>query len=665
MKLHVIRFDASAVTRFYSENVYFGLIKSANELRHGEVIIMCGICGIVSQDRSHTLGENEIRTMRDALTHRGPDDAGHFLASGIALGSRRLAILDLSQRGHMPMSTPDGRYRIIHNGEVYNYQELRSGLEARGYTFRSNTDTEVLLYLYVAEGPAMLDRLNGMFAFAIWDSQDRTLLLARDRLGIKPLYYAYHQAMLCFASEEKALFAAGVPVRFDHNAWEELLCFRYIAGERTPFVGIYRLLPGHFLLWHDGQTQIRRWWNLAEKAQDCRAALPADPVSWFQETFDNAVELRRISDVPIGVLLSGGLDSSSIASSLAQQAGPGLASFTVRFDEPAYDEGPLAQQVAAHWQLDGHELTVSPRDLLTRLRQAAWFNDEPLVHGNDLHLLAISRYAKPRVTVLLSGEGADETLGGYVRYQPLRYSSVLSVARLILPHVGSVLNFNGRWRKLTRFLELGSLDRFVLFNSCDVLPDDVESLGLSTSGEFPFREQVLAEARTLYPRDLARQAMYSDQHTFLCSVLDRNDRMTMGASIECRVPFLDYRLVEMLAALPSSFLLRGRRSKWLLRAAVGKRLPRAVLEHRKWGFGVPWQNYFREVEELRSLLLDLPNTKLILDSPLKRSAVQDHVLAFLNGDDRPFPLLMQMQMSVFAWEAAHVGSTDVFHTTLA
>src|SRR5262249_18236728 len=221
------------------------------------------------------------------------------------------------------------------------------------------------------------------------------------------------------------------------------------------------------------------------------------------------------------------------------------------------------------WQLNGHELTVSPQSLLAKLRQASWFNDEPLAHGNDLHLLAISQYAKPRVTVLLSGEGADETLGGYVRYQPLRYPALLSLMQPLLPLFERVLSFNGRWRKLTRFLELGSLARFVLFNACDVLPADTGKLGLVATGQFPYREQVLAEAQILYPGDFVRQAMYSDQRTFLCSILDRNDRMTMGASIECRVPFLDYRLVEMVAALPSSVLLAGWRGKQLLRAGVG------------------------------------------------------------------------------------------------
>ena len=620
---------------------------------------MCGICGIVSADHDKSTLAPVVIAMRDSLEHRGPDDAGYYAAPGIALGSRRLAILDLSDRGHMPMSTGDGRYHIVHNGEVYNYRDLRSKLERRGYTFSSNTDTEVILQLFAAEGPAMLEQLNGMFAFAIWDGQERCLFLARDRLGVKPLYYSYHRGDLYFASEEKALFAAGVPAEFDHECWEELLCFRYVAGERTPFLGVRRLVPGHYMIWQHGKVQVSRWWNLSAKAAAQRENLPANPVSWYRQAFDDAVNLRRISDVPIGVLLSGGLDSSSVAASVAQQAGSGIASFTVRFTESDYDEGPFARQVATSWGLVGHELVVSPHNLMEKLWQAAWFNDEPQVHGNDLYLLAISQYAKPRVTVLLSGEGADETLGGYVRYQPLRYPNVLSLAQCILPRLGGTWALNARVRKLSRFLKLGSVQKFVLFNACDVLPVDLDQLGFPITSHFPYREQVLKEARALYPRDFARQAMYSDQHTFLCSILDRNDRMTMGASIECRVPFLDYRLVEMSAALPSSVLFTGRRSKGLLRAAVGNRLPAAVLKHRKWGFGVPWKRYLRQERELQSLLHDLPNASLVLDSPLKRSVIQSLIREFLKGDDRPFPIVMQMLMTTLAWQSVSGGVSTV------
>jgi asparagine synthase (glutamine-hydrolysing) len=592
--------------------------------------------------------------MRDSMRHRGPDDAGSYLAPGIALGSRRLAILDLSRRGHMPMSTPDGRYEIVYNGEVYNYVELRRILEGRGYRFHSNTDTEVVLNLYADQGPGMLDQLNGMFAFAIWDNRERTLFLARDRLGIKPLYYAEKDGVLYFASEEQALFAAGIPAEFDPKCWEELLCFRYVAGENTPYRGVRRLLPGHYLLWSDGAARVQRWWSLSERARKRSEELPREPGDWFRETFDDAVRLRRISDVPVGVLLSGGVDSSSVAAALSLQAGAGVASFTVRFAETGYDEGELARQVAERWGLEFHTLSISRGDLLAQLERAAWLHQAPLAHGHELHILAISEYAKPRVTVLLSGEGADETLGGYVRYQPLRYPWLLGASGRAISRLIAATRARGRVAKLGRFLGTGSIDAFVLFNACEVLPEDLAVLGMSSSLRYPYREQVLAEAKSLYPREPMRQAMFSDHHTHLCSLLDRNDRMTMGASIECRVPFLDYRLVERAAALPSRFHLSGRLGKQLLRRSLGDRLPEAVRSGRKWGFAVPWSRYLREVPEFRDLLCSLPEMSPVSDGPFVPEKVCAVVEAFLAGEERHASLVGQLAM-ITVWYHACVS----------
>ena len=612
---------------------------------------MCGICGFVSSDLESRIDPGVLLGMRDSLEHRGPDDAGYYLGRGIGLGSRRLSILDLSQRAHMPMSTPDRRYRIVYNGEVYNYREIRPALESRGHRFHSNSDTEVVLKAYAEYGPAMLERLNGMFAFAIWDEQERQLFLGRDRLGVKPLYYAVGGDKFYFASEEKALFVAGVRPEFDPDTWEELLCFRYVAGERTPYVGVKRLLPGHYLTWKDGKITTRRWWHLGERAAAIRNQLPVDAISWFRKTFDDAVDKRRISDVPVGVLLSGGLDSSSVAASLAQQAGSGVASFTVRFNEPGYDEGPVARTVVDRWGLDHHELFVPPDELLNRLQAASKLNDEPLVHGNDLHLRAISEYAKPLVTVLLSGEGGDETLGGYVRYRPLRYPTLFKAARPVLPRLVSTLGINGRLKKLSRFFDAGSIENFVLFNSCEVLPADLASVGMTPRLSLPFRQQILNEAQQVYPNEPSRWVMYSDQHTFLCSILDRNDRMTMGASIECRVPFLDYRLVEGLASMSTASLLAGRESKHLLRKAVGDRLPEAVRKHPKWGFGVPWTSYLRQVPELREVVEQLPDLEPVRSGPFDSAAMRRTVNAFLRGQNDNEALIRQLFM-IGIWHQA-------------
>jgi asparagine synthase (glutamine-hydrolysing) len=613
---------------------------------------MCGIGGIAWNDRTTHPDEALLLALRDAMRHRGPDDSGIRADQGIGLVSRRLSILDLSERGRMPMSTPDDRYWITFNGEIYNFQELRATLVSKGERFRTNTDTEVLLRLFAREGPGMLGKLNGMFGLAIWDARERELFLARDRLGVKPLYFAGHGGRFLFASEPKALFAAGVPASLDPECWEELLCFRFVAGERSAFRGIRRLLPGHLLVWKDGRFETRRWWNLAERTKELRERAPGDPAGWFRETFDDAVRLRRISDVPVGVLLSGGLDSSSVAASLAAREG-GLASFTVRFSEPGFDEGPLAREAASLYRMEHHELTLSGQDLADRLVRASWLNDEPLVHGNDIHLWAISQVAKPRVTVLLSGEGGDETLGGYVRYRPLRFWAALQAGARAAPWLLPRLPLRGRLGKLVRLLSLGHRDLAVLYNACDVLPQDLESLGAEPRGRFEFRHRVLAEAIELYPGDPVRQAMYSDQHTFLCSVLDRNDRMTMGASIECRVPFLDYRLVEGLAALPSPGLLMGGRGKGLLRRAVGARLPGAVRRHRKWGFGVPWSRYLREIPDLRDRLRTLPESEPLRGGPLDRGRLRATIGRFLAGDDAPAALLRQL-VFLSAWSEAWV-----------
>ena len=612
---------------------------------------MCGICGMVAADRSRRFEAATLRAMREAMTHRGPDDAGEYFGAGAALGSRRLAILDLSPRGHMPMSTPDGRYHIVYNGEVYNFRELRAGLEARGRVFQSDTDTEVVLAMYAEHGPAMLDRLNGMFGIAIWDAAERRLFLARDRLGVKPVFYAEHDGALWFGSEAKALFAGGVPRGFAPECWEELLCFRFVAGERTPFAGVRRLLPGHYLEWREGESRVVRWWNLADRARALRETPLRDPVAWYRETFDSAVALRRISDVPVGVLLSGGLDSGSVAASLAAQFAEEAASFTVRFAEAGYDEGPLARLVAERWRLQYHELRVDPANLLPMLRRASRLNDEPLVHGNDLYLLAISEYARPRVTVLLSGEGGDETLGGYVRYRPLRFPRALRLARPVFPALASAFSLRGRAAKLGRFLRLGGLDRFVLFNACEALPDELTALGMRPAARFAHREAVLAEAAALYPNEPIRQAMYSDHHTFLGSILDRNDRMTMGASIECRVPFLDYRLVERLASLPTAQLLQGSESKPILRQALGDRLPPEILRGRKWGFGVPWTTYLRRPGELREFVGDLPALPFLQGGPFDAARLKRLVADFLAGDDAHDALVRQLTM-IALWEQA-------------
>lgn len=611
---------------------------------------MCGICGVVCDEPVAPMTEQQLAKMRDALLHRGPDDSGQYIANHIAMGSRRLSIIDLSPNGRMPMMTPDGRYCIVYNGEVYNYREFRSELEGKGHHFRSNSDTETLLYLYAEYGPRMLDRLIGMFAIAIWDAHESVLFLARDRLGVKPLVYHRQRERLLFASEEKALIAAGVQPVFDEDTWDELLYFRYVSGESTVFKGIRNLLPGHYMLWRSGDIRITRYWHLGERAELLRGTI-REPIEWYRDTFESSIRYQLISDVPVGVLLSGGLDSSTVGA-VSGKLNPQIASFTVRFDDPFHDEGLLAREVAAKYSLRSHALYVSPsRDLPKLLADASRLLDAPLAHGNDAHVLAIARYAKPHVTVLLSGEGGDETLGGYVRYRPLQISHpVLKVLQYMIPLWGSLLSkrsrlLKPRLRKLRRFLRQGNLDDFILFNSCDVLPIDLMDLGIQTRPPvFDYRRKMLSEAKRTYPGEPIRQAMYLDQHTFLQSLLNRNDRMTMGASIECRVPFLDHRLVEGVASLDTVAFLKRRESKALLRASFGARLPPSILSHRKVGFGAPWDAYMRDSNSLRSNVESLLQTSTAQGFPFPVRTLERLVKEFQSGDNRHMLLIRQLMM---------------------
>lgn len=625
---------------------------------------MCGICGIVRTQTSPPVDRPQLERMHNAQLHRGPDGSGLFVKDRVGLASQRLAILDLSPRGHMPMATEDRRYWIIHNGEVYNYQELRKELEANGDRFRSNTDTEVILAMYRRYGAAMLERFNGMFAFAIWDEAERRLFVARDRQGVKPLVYAEWDDALMFASEEKALIAAGVPADFDAATWTELLFFRYVAGERTPFKHIKRLLPGHYLIWDDGKTSVHRWWSLEPKPEQHSLSLDA-AVRHVQELFDDSIRLRRISDVPVGVLLSGGLDSSAMAAVMARQlqrAKPNgdagqVSSFTVRFNEPKYDEGFFAHKVAQQWNLKSHELIVDKHAIPNLLEDATRLLDAPIVHNNDLHLLAIARFAKPLVTVLLSGEGSDEVFGGYVRYRLFRYARMFRLMRIFPLRIPHVLDPTGRLRKSVRLLQHATLKDAELFSSAEVLPFDV---GLATTNEqSDFRHRVMTAALQLYDNPV-RQVMYYEQHTYLQSILDRNDRMTMGASIECREPYLDYRIVEWTASLPTALIVTGGMKKTLLRKAVSDLLPPEVLSHPKWGFATPLLTYFRDVSPLRSYIEKLPAMDVIQSAPLRRQQIGRAVQSFLAGDDSMLPLVRQLLATAVWYEVCVQGKRNIF-----
>ena len=527
--------------------------------------------------------------MRDALEHRGPDDKGIFVENNIGLGHRRLSILDVSAAGHQPYSSDDDRFVMVYNGEIYNFKEFYPELKTNGFEIKTGSDTEVLLKLFQLYGSKMLHRLNGMFAFAIWDKEKKELTVARDRMGVKPLYYSFSNETFYFASEQKALFSAGLPLKIAQNGLEEYIFNRFVAGENTLYENIKKVLPGHIITLHQGGKVVtEKWWDLKSEIQNQPKI--HNPLEWFSETFDDSCKLRMVSDVPVGVLLSGGLDSSSILASLYQQNFKNIETFNIGFKEEEHNESHLAKMLTEKFNYRFNTIKLEDEDLYNHLIKATYYQDEPIMHLNEPHLLAISEFAKPKVKVLLSGEGADELMGGYVRYKALEYPSLLGS----IASIGAlgVFEKKPRYEKLIRYAQLNKKQDLILYNSSNIFPEDISKLfGISNEPQNEFRRQTYKEAKELYPKNLRRQALYFDQQTYLRSLLYRNDRATMGASIECREPFLDQRLITGLGSLDDKWLFTGKKGKFILKSAMENRLPEAILKFKKVGLSAPWGDY--------------------------------------------------------------------------
>ena len=613
---------------------------------------MCGIACIFKEDLHDIVDGHMIEAMCNVIKYRGPDDSGVEVGQGFGMGARRLAILDLSKQGHMPMESDDGRHLIVYNGEVYNFKEIKAGLEEFGIKFKTGSDTEVVLKAYLHYGSVCLKMFNGMFAFAIYDKNEKTAFIARDRLGIKPLFYSLYNNQLVVASEIKSFWETHIPKVFNSEKFGELFSFRYVAGQETIYNHVKKLMPGHYLTYSSGKIELHEWWNLRDYALNEEYSPKRSPTEWYRETFDDAVKLRNISDVPVGILLSGGLDSSSVAAALTSIHAGKLSSFTVRFTEKKYDEGELAKLVAEKCDLDYNELYINEQDVFQKLVNLISSSDEPIFHGSDLFVKEISSYAKSKVTVLLSGEGGDETLGGYVRYNPLRYSKLLRLGFVFRSFLNFIPTENNRVKKLIKMLSLKTIGNFIFYNSSDIFPIDLKKLGFLKIGKINYRKEVLAEALKAYPNEPLRQVMFYDMKTFLCSLLDRNDLTTMKASIECRVPFLDYRLVEGLAAMPSKDLLFNNEPKGLLRRSFGQRLPKEILAAKKMGFAVPWVHYYRNIPDFKNYLLEISKHKLVIDNFSDPEVINTVVDQFLSGDDSSFTIVSQL-FNICMWYDIH------------
>ena len=575
---------------------------------------MCGICGFVGNGNQAL-----IDRMTDVMAHRGPDDRGTHVEKGVALGQRRLSIIDTSSRGNQPMCNEDQTLWIVYNGEIYNFRELRAELEALGHCFRSATDTEVVLHAYEEYGDACLERFNGMFTFALWNRTNRRLLLARDRLGIKPLYTMQFRGCLYFASEIKSLLLVpGFRPEVDPVSLDRYLAFRYVThGSGSMISGVRRLPPAHVLIHESKETSVRRYWSIPERGEGVEDLDSVEATECYRSLLEDSVRSRLVSDVPLGVYLSGGLDSSAVLGMMARLGQERIKTFSIGFGAEI-DELDQARAVAAHFGTDHHELLVQSEDL-DLLSKIVWHLDEPVGDAIIIPMYLLAGMASENVKVVLTGEGADETLGGYVHHIALHYGERI---RRMIPSLAA-----GTLRKGIGIIPEAVLDRFFPYPASLGREGKEKLLGylLDRGNLFSGYRRLASlfsddEKRELYSADfldviesresgafpLGREmeegggsplnrVIRHDLQTWLPDqILFKLDKITMANSLEGRVPFLDHRLVEFTATLGARHKIRGTVNKVLLRRACRGLIPGDVVKRSKAAFFIPVETCFRD-----------------------------------------------------------------------
>jgi len=611
---------------------------------------MCGIAGYAGaapggRGAAQILGERMCGT----LTHRGPDDAGVWTrADGTAmLAHRRLSIIDLSPLGHNPMAWDDGRVWITFNGEIYNFLELRRELEADGYRFRSRTDTEVILAAYDKWGLDCVQRFAGMFAFALWDEPKRRLWLVRDRLGKKPVYYSEANGTIRFASELKAIVADGAFSRdVDAAALGLYLRYGYVPSPRTIYEHARKLPPGHFLTWENGRSQVIRYWDPVPFALTHPPRGAAEAEAELESRLATAISQRMIADVPLGAFLSGGIDSSLVVALMQEQSADRVRTFTIRFENPAFNEADHAAAVARHLGTDHHEKTCDERQLLDVVDRLPEMFDEPFADSSAVPTYLVSKIAREKVTVALSGDGGDELFLGYPRYG--FHTTAAAVMRMPRPlrHAAAAIAGQVAIRKLQRaasVLRSDDRDHYGRFVSWWTPPEV-----LALTGREPEPAALYADAfeRSETMSRLDRPALLDVVSYLPEDILTKVDRASMAVSLETRAPLLDHRVVELALSLSPSLKRRGRTTKWLLRRLLYKRVPRALIERPKMGFGVPLADWFRGAlrERMESYVAGGEMESLGLDPRPVRAMWQQ----FKRGDSHRTDLLWQMFMLI-AW----------------
>lgn len=603
---------------------------------------MCGVCGQVDLE-GKTVCIKTLEKMCHILAHRGPDDEGAVvlrdglpielrkpLLTGleekgfeVGLGHRRLSIIDLSEAAHQPMTNEDRSLWVVYNGEIYNFMEIRSDLQAKGHVFKSRSDTEVILHAYEEWGVACLERFRGMFAFGVWDSKRRTLFIARDRLGKKPLVYSHRGGKFAFASEIKALLAIPwIGRTVSPFAIHRYLTYQYVPAPDTIFQEIHKLPPAHYLLYDSsGNVNVRPYWSLrgAPEAKDHTEM--EELCGIIRERLEESVRLRLISDVPLGAFLSGGIDSSLVVGIMAKHGGPAVKTFSIGFDEEDFSELAYAKMVSDHFGTDHHEFVVRP-DAIGLLPKLVWYYNEPFGDSSAIPTYYVSKMTREHVKVVLTGDAGDENFAGYPRY--LRSKYVLWFTRLpenvrksILPECLRFFTLSPWKRKtfnrLADFIEMLSCHQGRNYGEQIRIFNEREKKDLYTVDFFgavcdqdplDYLIEKYEEAR---PKDPLEKLLFLDMATYLPEdLLVKMDIATMANSLEARIPFLDHELVEEVAKIPFRLKLRGSTTKYILKKAFSDFLPETILKRKKMGFGVPLARWFRKglKEFVREILLD-------------------------------------------------------------
>jgi asparagine synthase (glutamine-hydrolysing) len=564
---------------------------------------MCGINGIAYTTRSNKIvSERIIEQMRDIQFHRGPDDGGIYLDEKIGLGHRRLSIVDVAH-GAQPMFNADRSKVIIYNGEIYNHADHREELSAK-YEFQTNCDTETILHLYEEYGTRCVEHLRGMFAFAIWDKIEKTLFIVRDRLGVKPLYYVHdEQGNLFFGSEIKTLLEANaITPELNYDALPDQFANHGTSHDETLFKKVKRLLPGHFLIWKDGNLRIEEFWDVKFEPKHAERS-DKDYIEEWHEMFRHSVKLRLMADVPLGMFLSGGIDSSAICAMMATMVEEPIKTFSVGFAEREANEFEYARIVSKAFKTEHHEITITPEQFFAELPNLVWHEDEPIGFIASVPLYFVSKLAQKHVKVVLTGEGADENLAGYGRYakalQLLNYGEKYeSIAPSFIRSAikSGVSAFGGKLDRtfLSRESDIENLffDNFAIYGKTmqKSLFSAETKARISEQNPYFYQNEWLEKTDA---KEILDKLLYADLKTYLHELLMKQDQMSMAASIESRVPFLDHKLVEFTAKMPTRMKLRGRDTKWILREAMKGILPDKILNRSKMGFPVPIGNWFR------------------------------------------------------------------------